>query len=997
MMVFITFCFPFSSLLPPLENEINKVPDERSKKKIKIRLTIVFPIVPARGFDLRNIHKLFRPPFRTPLDNDLHLLPLMRELHKFRSKYPAFGMLAAVIIYSQTWITVPDHAPVPDFGKALTTVTDTLRPSTVKDSLSPQKTNTDTLPLSDTGKIPGTDTGWIRKTDTFKLRLSKDSLTAPLKYNAADSAVVMIRAKKIYLYGKTKTEYTDITLTAPKVEMDQGSQVVTAFNKKDSTGKVLETAHFKQGENEFTSDTIRYNFKNQVGITKNTYSQQGEILVLGETIKKVNENTSFIKKARFTTCMLDDPHFAFVTPKMKLINQKLAISGPAHPEFEGVPVPVYLPFGFYPLSQGRHSGMLRPNFITDEVRGLGLQGIGYYKVLNDYWDAELTGDLFSYGEWAAGLKMTYRKIYKYSGGLNFTLRNSKQNFKGDPDFTKSRVYQVTWSHTMDSRARPGISFSANVNAGSTKFNRLIPGNAYMPYQNILGSSITFNKTWKNLPFNLSVSATHSQNNNIGAVNISLPNMAFTVSTIYPFQNKNRAGSKKWYENLGIAYNGSFANSFSFNDTIQYGKNGVKPFFRYLLDTAIWTAQHNIPITLSLPPILGGKIMVSPGISYGQTWIQRTTNYRWNDALKKVDTIQSKGLYIDQRGSVSLSFNTAMFGTVYFKKSRLQALRHTIRPTLGFSYTPDLNASHIKRTQVDTTGKVLYYNEIGGSYLYNTSSRRSGAMSFGIDNNIEMKRRSRKDTSTGPVRPSKLIEGFGFAGSYDFIRDSFRLSPINFYFRTTLFEKLSINASTILNPYQTDARGYDIPKYAWQGGRFKLGRLTSGSISMSTNFQSKPKDPKKEEARKKAVEERLSDPALLGDQQRLLEYMQRNPSEFVDFNIDWNLSLSYSLSFVNRIKPDYSGFETDFQLGGISMNGGFNLTPKWKITASGSYDLETLTMQYVQMSINRDLHCWQLAINVIPVGYTRSFSFTISPKSTLLQDLKINRTRYFNSF
>lgn len=920
----------------------------------------------------------------------------MTPLYKFRSNYFSYGILTAVIIYSQTWITTAHSVPHRFFGSPLTTIADTTRPRPGADS-NRVESDTSRIPGADTSGLPGTDTSIKQKTDTFNLKLSKDSLEAPLKYEAADSVIVMIKAKKIYLYGKTKTDYTDITLTAPKVEMDQATQVVTAFNRKDSTGKVIESAHFKSADNEFTSDTIRYNFKSQVGLTKNTFTQQGEILVIGEAVKKVNQNTTFIKRARFTTCMLDDPHFAFVTPKMKVINQKLAISGPAHPEFEGVPVPIYLPFGFYPLSQGRHSGLLRPNFITDEIRGLGLQGLGYYKVLNDYWDAELSGDIFSYGEWAAGLRTTYRKIYKYNGSFNLTVRSSKQNFKGDPDFFKSRIYNVTWSHTMDTRARPGINFSANVNAGSTRYNRLVPGNAYLNYQNLLGSSITFSKTWKNKPYNLSVSANHSQNNNLGTVNLSLPNLAFTMSTIYPLQNKNRAGSAKWYENLGIAYNGTFSNSISFNDTISYGKNGVKPFFRYLLDTAQWSAQHNIPITLSLPPILGGRILVAPGISYGQSWIQRTTRYQWNDALRKVDTITAKGIFIDQRGSVSLSFNTALFGTVQFKKSRIIAIRHTIRPMMGFSYTPDLNKAHIRSSQVDSTGKVLYYNEIGGGFLYNTSSRRSGAMSFGVDNNIEMKVRSRKDTGDLAIKRVKLIEGFGFSGSYDFIRDSFRLSPISIYFRTTLFEKININASTSLNPYQTNARGYDIPRYAWQGGKFSLGRLTSGSISMSTNFQSKPKDAKKDAARKKAVEDRLNDPALLGDQQRLLDYMQQNPSQFVDFNIDWNLSLSYSLSFVTRIKPDYSGFEKDFTLGGVSFNGGFNLTPKWKLTGSGSYDLETLKLQYISMSINRDMHCWQLSINVIPVGYNRSFNFSISPKSTLLQDLKINRTRYFNGY
>lgn len=920
----------------------------------------------------------------------------MKQLNKFRPNYFFYGILTAVMLCTLTWKTAASGIKTPYFRKSLT-IQEPVKRDTTKPVIKTELPRIATTDASDTTKLPVTDTsGTKQKIDTFSLKMSKDSMDAPLKYAAEDSAVILVGAKKVLLYGKTKTEYKDITLTAPQVEVDQQTQVVTAVNRKDSAGVIKETAHFKSGESEFTSDTIRYNFKTQVGLTKNTYSTQGEFLVIGKTAKKVNANTTFISEARFTTCMLDDPHFDIKTNKMKVVNQKLAVSGPAHLEFEGVPIPIYLPFGFYPLSQGRHSGLLRPNFITDEQRGLGLQGLGFYKVLGQYWDAQVSADIFSYGEWAASGKATYRKRYKYSGGFLLSMRSSKVNFKNDPDFSKTRVFNISWNHSMDGKARPGVNFSANVNAGSTKFNQLVPGNALINYQNLLGSSITYSKTWKDKPFNLSLSATHSQNNALRIINITLPNAAFTVSTLYPFQKKNGTGGVKWYEKLGVAYNGNFSNNISFYDSLQYGKNGVKPFLKYVLDTAQWAAQHSIPITLSLPPILGGRIMVSPGISYGQTWIQRVTNFYWNPALKKVDTITSKGIFIDQQGSASLSFNTAIFGTFQFKKSRVMAIRHVIRPTVGFSYTPDLNKGHIKKTQVDTTGRVLYYNEVTSNFLYNTSSRKSASVNFGVDNNIEMKVRSKKDTGDLAIKKIRLIEGFGFNGSYNFMQDSLNLSPISIYFRTTLFDKININASSTLNPYQTDKLGYDIAKYAWQGGKFKLGRLTYGSLSLGTNFQSKPKDPKKEEERKKQAEQRLSDPTLIADQQRLLEYMQQNPSEFVDFNISWQLSVNYSLSFINTRSADFSGFKTDFT-SGLTLNGSFNLTPKWKLAGSASYDIDNKKVQYVTMSINRDMHCWQLSINVIPVGYNRSFNFTISPKASILQDLKVNRTRNFSSF
>ncbi|MEN9547466.1 MAG: hypothetical protein RIR12_57 [Bacteroidota bacterium] len=894
----------------------------------------------------------------------------------------------------QTWKSGFSAGNTPIFYNALTLPVDTSKPIVPVATMLPtaNKTNEDTttLPTMDS-------TLFQNKVDTFNLKISKDSLEAPLKYEAEDSAVILVANKKVLLYGKTKTTYKDITLQAPKVEVDQQTQLVTAVNAKDSTGEVIETAQFKSGETAFTSDTIQYNFKTQIGLTKNTFTQQEEIVVNGEVIKKVNENTTFIKKARFSTCLLDEPHFAFVTPKMKMISQKLAISGPAHPEFEGVPVPIYIPFGFYPLKRSRSSGLLRPEFMTDEVRGLGLQGLGFYKTLGEHWDAQITGDIFSYGEWALGLRTNYTKRYKYRGGFSLSYRSSKLNFKNDPDFQKNKVIGINWMHSMDSKARPGVTFSASVNASSTKMNRLIPGNPYVNYNNTQGSTISFAKSWKNKPFNLSINASHSQNNNLRLITINTPDIAFNVNTLFPFQRKNPTGSSKWYEKLGVGYTGSFRNTISFYDTVQYGKNGHKSFLQHIRDTAFWSAEHSVPITLSLPPILGGNVLVAPGISYGQSWSQRKIDYKWNAAANKVDTVVSKGIFIDQRSSASLSLNTAIFGTKYFKpKARLQALRHIIRPQAGFSYTPDLNKQLIKSVQVNAAGKTVYYNQLNGQELYNNTKRESAAMNFGVDNSLEMKWRSKKDTTNGGIKKIKLIDGFGLNGSYDFMRETNKLSYISTYMRTTLFEKISINASAALNPYQSDSVGNDLNKYAWQGGQFKLGRLTSANITISSNFQSKPKDPQKEANNKKAKQEMLRDPALMGDQQRLLEYMQQNPAEFVDFNIDWNLGLSYSLLLTSIRKPDFSGFTSQVTQG-ITFNGGFNLTPKWKINGNGSYDITNSKIQYLALSINREMHCWQLSINVVPVGFTRSFNFSISPKSTLLQDLKINRSRYFTTY
>ena len=910
----------------------------------------------------------------------------MNQRYKFRPFYFFYGILTAAMLCTLTWKTTANGASSSDFRSPLTfpelTIADTTKP-VIKSGIANKLINN----RIDTTKVPVKDSSLHEKVDTFSLKYSKDSLEAPLKYTAEDSAVVLITDKKILLYGKTKTEYKDIVLTAPKVEINQQTEIVTAVNKKDSNDVVTETARFKSGETDFTSDTIRYNFRTQVGLTKNTFTMQGEFLVIAEQAKKVNENTTFAKRAVFTTCLLDDPHFGIRTNMMKVISQKLAVSGPAHLEFEGVPIPIYLPFGFYPLSQGRHSGLLPPQFATNEQFGLGLEGLGYYKVLSPYWDAKVYGNVYSYGGWSVNVNPTYRKRYRYSGVFNVSMQNTKINFKGDPDYLNNKSFFVTWSHSVDGKARPGTNFSANVNAGSTKFNQLVTNNNRLNFQNQLGSSITYSKSWAGKPYNLSLSANHNQNNATRLINLSLPDAGFTVNTLYPFQSKNQAGTIKWYEKLGVGYNGTFRNQVSFYDTAFKLKN--------LIDTLQWGAQHNFPINISLPPILGGAVIVAPSVSYSQVWIAQKFVRKWNTAKQKSDTIVTKGFFTDHQAGFSLSFNTAVFGTYQFNKSRVIAIRHVVRPSLSLNYKPDLSKKHFY-TDTIAPGFAYRMSEYEGALYSGFGEGKTGGMSFQLDNNLEMKWRSKKDTGENAIKKIKLIDGYGLSTGYNFLRDSMKLDLFSIYFRTTLFEKISINANTVLDPYQTDARGVDINKYAWQGGKFKLGRLTYGSISMSTSFTSKPKDPKKEAERKKQSEQRLNDPSLLADQQSLMDYMQQNPAEFVDFNIPWQVSLGYSLFFSTRLKEDLSGFEKKFS-SNLNFNGSFNLTPKWNFSVNGYYDFDTKKLQTFQMSINREMHCWQLSINVTPVGLFRSFNFSISPKASVLQDLKINRTRSFTNF
>ncbi|MBK6634810.1 MAG: LPS-assembly protein LptD [Chitinophagaceae bacterium] len=460
------------------------------------------------------------------------------------------------------------------------------------------------------------DTTIIPKADTFSFRTSKDALDAPVFYHADDSMVMDIPAKTIILYGKqTSVKYIDNELYAPRIEFDQRTNLVSAYLLKDSNGNVISYPLFNQADFKTQSDTIRFNMKSGKGITKGTYTQQGELFIYGERIKKVDNDIFYAYRGRFTTCNLDTPHFAFVSKKIKFINKKMAITGPVHPEFENVPVPVVLPFGIYPLQTGRRSGILAPTFTANEQLGLALEGLGYYKVISDMWDVVLQGTIYSYGGWTANLSPRYYKRYRYQGSMSVDIQRLR-----DLDRSGARNFNVRWNHSSDSKARPGVSFNASLNAGSSGCNSSVPNSPQRNFQNQLNSSITYSKIWKDKPFNLNVSGNHNQNTNTKQVNINLPDIGFNVNTLYPFRRKEVIGQYKWFENIGIALNTNVRSLSSFYDTLGN-------FFGEFARNYQWGAAHNVPISLSLPQI--GNFQIAPNISYQEKWYQEKFTRRWN--------------------------------------------------------------------------------------------------------------------------------------------------------------------------------------------------------------------------------------------------------------------------------------------------------------------------------------------------------------------------------
>jgi hypothetical protein len=826
------------------------------------------------------------------------------------------------------------------------------------------------------------NTKTINTIDT--LQVSKDSLDAPVKYQAKDSGVLIISTKEFILYGKSTVEQKSMTLDAGVIKYDGTKQTLFAYGATDSTNNPLNKTKMQDGQNTTYSDTVAFNLKSQKGRTVNTFYTEGELFVQAQVLKKIDKDAFYGWKGRFTTCNLDVPHFAFRTRKLKMITSKLAVSGPASPEFEGVPMPIGIPFGIYPLNRGRHSGVLAPQFTISEDYGIGIEGLGYYKVLNDNFDVTILSKIYSYGGWSLNVAPKYIVRYKYSGTMNIAFQNVKSlnRFftKTNQEFTSTPSFNVTWNHTRDNRARPGTSFGANVSFGSTGYNKSVLNNPTINYNNHLFSNINYTKDFKGKA-NLSLNASHDQNAVDRSVNIQLPTMSLNVVTFYPFQKKEKIGKARWYESLGIGYGGSFTNRVGFYDSAIN--------IKHIIDTMQWSATHNIPISISLPAL--GPITIAPSISYNEAWYDRSYGRVWNATTKKIDSSTTKGFLRKPNTSFGLSLSTRIFGTYLFKHSKnIQAIRHEIRPTIGFNYTPNLESKYNYTLQTDTNKNTVRISKITGQIAGSEAS--FGNISFGLDNLFEMKVKDKADTAAKAFKKVRLIDVLSISSSYNLAVDSFALQPFSIRLATNLFEKINISASTVLDPYDVDSRGYRKKTLMWQGDKFKLGRITGGNLAISTQFKSKPKDDKKAEQNNALPK----DPFMTADeQQRQLEYARSNPAEFTDFNIPWSLNLSYSLNFSRLPKADYSGFETKTN-SNINFNGDFNLTPKWKIGGSGFYNPAASKIEQLSFFISREMHCWQLSISATPINYTRSFSITISPKSGILRDLKINRMRQFSN-
>ena len=822
------------------------------------------------------------------------------------------------------------------------------------------------------------DSGRTRRLeDSLGIRISKDALSAPVTAKATDSAVLDMKRDIFYLYGDAEVNYEELKLTAGQISFEQSTNTVIAQPSFDSSGAIAKRPTFAQGGETVTYDSLQYNFKSKRALIRNARSQYGEGFVHSLQVKRNPDQSIYGWQNVYTTCSLDTPHFGIRAKKLKIIPNRIIASASANIVIEQVPTPFFLPFGLFPITQRQRSGFQLPSYTIEEARGLGLTNGGYYFHFNDYYDFLLLTNIYTKGSYNLSGISTYASRYRYSGGVSLNYAYNKTGESFEPGATVNRTYAVNWRHQTDPKSRPGVNFNASVNIASGSYYAQNSYNYNEIVQNQLVSSISYSKNWLNKPYALTIGANHNQNLGTGEVNVTFPNINFFINQFNPFENKGRIGTPRWYERISMSYNVNATNKATFNDS-SFSFSSLGKDFRNGI-------KHNIPVTANYNVLR--FINVNFNASYNEYWLTERHFLFYNTAEGIVDTIGERGFFAARDFTTSVGLNTRIFGTKFFKRGKLMGIRHEIRPSVTLGYVPDYGAApfnYYYRTRLDTTDVIRYLSPYESSVIGTPGmgqyGRFASTVGFRLENVLQIKTRSKSDT-TGRGRNISLIDGLSFQTSYNIAADSFNWRPFDIDFRTNIVNVISFNARASFDPYARDAySGRRLPVTVMsQGGG--LARFTDASVALSANFRSKENNGKD---RQQA--------AIRTDEYNLL--MQNGGYyNYVDFNIPWSLSVNYSLNLSRQFSV-FSRSDTLTYNQSLMFGGDFNITPRWKIGYQSGYDFTTKSMSMTNLSLYRDLHCWEMALSAIPFGPRKQFTFTLNVKASVLQDLRLIRRRDF---
>ena len=820
-----------------------------------------------------------------------------------------------------------------------------------------------------------------------KPRKATGFLDGAIEGKSTDSLVYDVRNKLVYVYNEGDVTYQNSNLKADFMRIDMTDKTVFAYGKPDSLdGKAIVTKpEFSDGSASYQMDTITYNFATEKAKIKGVATQQGDGWLVGGSVKKMPDNTINIQDGMYTTCdETDHPHFYLAMTKAKVQPGKKVITGPAYLVMEDVPIYFLgIPYGFFPINMGPKSGLLMPSYGEDGTRGFFLRDLGYYITLGDYADLAVRGGFYTLGSWEASAASRYIKRYKYSGSFNIQYSNIKTGEKGEPDYLKQSNFRVQWTHSQDAKANPGSTFSASVNFATSGYNRYSANTLNDILSTQTNSSISYSKSWTGTPFSLSANMAISQNSSNQSISLTLPTVVFNVSRIYPFKRKEKTGKDRWYEKISMQYTGKMTNSVTTTESEIFSKKTLEDMKNGI--------EHSIPVSASFNVF--NYINLSPSFNYNEKWFFKKVEYEWNPMTNKVDTMANEyGFYRLYNYSMSVSASTTVYGMYDFTKKKrdrkIQAIRHVLTPSIGFSYTPDFGDfkyGYYKSLQRDSLGTTQTYSPYAVNAYSVPSSGRNMSMNFSLSQNLEMKVLSKRDTSG--VKKIKLIDELRISGSYNFLADSMRLSTIPISFRTTLFGNFGINLSATLDPYRLTPDGKRINKL------FFPGRIVSTGWSFGYTFKSR------DDRSQTAINDITSippeymnpfyDPYGTMDPVLRRQYMAQT---YYDFSLPWNFGFNYTVNYsITTGNYPPKGYKKNVTQT-VGFNGSLNLTPKMGITFQGGYDIKANRLTTSSVSITRDLHCWQMSFSWIPFGTYRSWSFNIGVKAASLSDLKYDKSQ-----
>ncbi|MEN8125247.1 MAG: putative LPS assembly protein LptD [Bacteroidota bacterium] len=828
----------------------------------------------------------------------------------------------------------------------------------------------------------------IKQQDTIKtdsVKVTKEFLEGNISHKALDYVKNDFINERVILYNEAELKYKDIELKAGEIIIDYKSSLAYAKGIIDSLGKYTQKPQFKQGNQQSEQDSLIYNFNTEKALIYHSKTEQQGVIITGDLTKKEDDSTFYVNKARFTTSQKDKPDYYIQTSNIKVVPNSKIVGGMSNLVIADVPTPLFLPFFYAPITQGRASGFLIPTWGENSNQGFFLQNGGYYFAINDYVDLAVLGDIYTNGSWGIRTESNYAVKYKFTGNFSFRYENLINSQLGFPDYSRSTNFFLRWSHSQASQANPNSRFSTSVNFGSSNFFRHSLNETSSPFYlvNTFSSSINYYKKFVGTPFNLNASITHTQNTNTDKVDVNLPSLQFNMDRIYPFAPKSGA-KKNVIQNIGLTYNMNAQNRIS--------TTGEELFTSNVLDNARSGVQHNISMGTNMKAFK--YFTISPNATYKDIWYFKTIEKNWDPTVEKVVTDTIQGFSTFREYSANVSASTTLYGMYNFKKSRLRAIRHTVRPSASLIYRPDFGTYYDEYQASLDPEDIQEYNKFQNGIFGGPTKGKLNSIGLSLNNSLEAKLMDKDSEEEDEAQKVMLLNNLNFSTSYNMAIDSLNWSPLRMTAGTQLLNnKLNINFNATMDPYAINANGSRIDKFNINNGG-SLFRLVNAGLSSNYAISSKEigknKNKQSGQKNKEASDQSTSDPMFgksITNRDSDLNNTKKDDVKVAKlFNtvMPWNLSFRYSLNYSN------ARGESQISTNSLQVSGDLEFSPKWHVGISSGYDFKDKGVTYTQLRFERDLDSWHFSFNWVPFGDRATYYFFIGVKSSALSDLKYDK-------